>query len=228
MKKLSLTLALLIAMSGISFAGTDKTVTGTITNIVIGQVWELTVASMLYLPVSGANDTYLGDLADGALAFEDATHFVDMSSDGIYAGDSDGNSTGTYADTPHRAGPLYTALQFWVNNNEEDTWKVTGRITGTLIALTSPLAGESVMHINLDRMTDEGIYDIDTIVTDNIQNEDQMQSLSTVALDLYIDDSSGTIAGDQFWGRVFLDFLPVDLPMNTYGGTAVWVLTASI
>lgn len=219
MKKVLSIAASVLMFAGVAFSATD-TETGTITDIIIGPSFSLTLASWTQDGAAAGKPTVGLARTNGNLVFT----AMDMTSAGITA-DPDAVGAEAYKVTPHRANAYFNNVQFWMANNVYPAFRADVTGSGTLFALAAPLAGESVMHV----IPMSATYEIG--VAPNVQTKttarpefivnsgDPIALINNTATTLY-HDNNAIIDGDDVFAAIFtIDFMPVTIPSGTYSGT---------
>ncbi len=242
MKKLLSTIAILGALIGSSYAATS-TVTGSIDPIVIGDVFSLTLVTVNTTPDNPntpANEFAqifspgVGQPATGVIAGNLYFGSVDTSNaTGIYVNATPTAASGLYSGVAHRAGGHYTETRLYMDNNTSNfTVSLTvgaGTAPLSLIGLTPPAntasQGTSVMHVNSAGLVTGDLAGTTTQFTGNIQNPAVMFAIPNgTPLTLYNSGTPTSPISDAFKALVFLDFLPINIPAGTYGGSSTWTM----
>lgn len=244
MKKLLISLALAAGLStsafGLTVGATDTEGAKDIVDIVVGDLFELTV---LTLAADGA-----GIIADQGSTGIDSTGgiyfgtLVDLTPAGITA-DPAATQDGqvSYQQVAHRTGNGFTDSRMFVNNNAATEWDVRTNITSGWLALTPPstagvvpaddnLGSQSVIHA-ITRVTtaiDDGAATSTEAITEGWFTPGNHNPVADgVDLVLFDKDTLTSQVGDAFGVFFVLNFLPLDVPAGTYGGSATHTLTAN-
>ena len=207
----------------IQFSHADAAISGDITPITIGPVFELKLASWTKNGVTGdqVGETrlYNGDLNFGT---------VNTNPDGITA-DASASGANIFKQTPHRAATYYNHVQFWVSNNQYENFKITVTASGTLLALQAPLPNESVMHIiGFDAFGEGGTSSNMTQHHNNIKILETTKLSNNTETVVYADTDAGITYSEGFETVIALDFLPITIPAGTYGGTMTYNLISGL
>lgn len=210
--------ASVLMFAGVSFAATSSQ-TGTISDIVIGSSFSLSLASWTSTS-DGTTDTVVpnSNRTNGNLVFTS----MNMTSAGIVA-TSTATGASAYKATPHRANAYFNTVQFWIANNVYPALRVDVTGSGTLFTgLTAPLAGQSVMHVTPGTATYTPVGSTTSKTTTNtgfIVNSGTPRSVTGTATTLW-HDTTTAIEGDDVFAAVFaLDFMPITIPNGTYSGS---------
>lgn len=201
----------------------DTSISGEITPIVINPVFELKLSSKTMNGLTGAQvgetRLYNGDLNFGT---------IDMTPNGITATPG-ATGANTYKQTVHRAAPYYNVVQFFISNNQYENFKITVNASGTLLAIQAPASNESVMHIiGYDAFSSGGTASNMTQYHNNIKILETTKLSNNTDTVIYADTDAGITYSEGFETIIALDFLPVNIPYGTYGGTMTYNLISGL